>query len=118
MTTPETVGHRRASVPVYRRITASLAVLAARLLATQPPHRIRTVLRWVQRRARPATYEQAKAARDDVVAVSMICGAREGMRPAVAGHRPVVPLVPRHNANMMRRLSAGAALQCARLGAG
>ncbi|WP_221761248.1 lasso peptide biosynthesis B2 protein [Kibdelosporangium aridum] len=30
---------------------------------------------------RPATYEQAKAARDDVVAVSMICGAREGCVP-------------------------------------
>ena len=33
------------------------------------------------RGARPATYEQAKAARDTIVAVSLICGAREGCLP-------------------------------------
>jgi hypothetical protein len=51
---------------------------AARLLATQSPRRIRTALGWVRRGASPATVEQAKAARDDVVAVSLACAAREG----------------------------------------
>jgi hypothetical protein len=61
-----------------RRIVTYLAVGGARLLATQSPRRIRTVLGWLRRGARPATFDQAKAARDAVVAVSLVCAAREG----------------------------------------
>jgi Transglutaminase-like superfamily len=75
---PETVFYQPRSVPLPRRIVTYLAVGAARLLATQSPRRIRAVLSWLRRGAKPATVEQAKAARDAVVAVSLVCAAREG----------------------------------------
>ena len=53
----------------------------ARVLATRSPSRIRTVLGALRRGATPATYEQAKTARDTVVAVSLTCAAREGCLP-------------------------------------
>jgi hypothetical protein len=62
-------------------VVTHLAVGAARLLATQSPRRIRTVLGWLGQGARPATFEQAKVARDTVVAVSLVCAAREGCVP-------------------------------------
>jgi hypothetical protein len=55
-----------------------MAVGAARVLATQPPKRVRRVLRLIRGGAPPATYAQAKAVRDTVVAVSLACAAREG----------------------------------------
>ena len=78
MSMPEAVFHQPRSVPPPRRIVTYLAVGGARLLATQSPRRIRTVLGWLRRGARPATFDQAKAARDAVVAVSLVCAAREG----------------------------------------
>jgi hypothetical protein len=78
MSMPEAVVYRPRSVPFPRRMVTRLAVGAARLLATQSPRRIRTVLGWLRRGARPATFDQAKAARDAVVAVSLHCAAREG----------------------------------------
>jgi hypothetical protein len=81
MSTPEVVGHRPASVPPVRRVRALVAVGLARLLATQSPARIRAVLRQLAGRTPPATYAQAKTARDDVVAVSLTCAAREGCVP-------------------------------------
>jgi hypothetical protein len=78
---PEVVFHQPRSVPPGRRVVAHVAVGAARLLATQSPRRIRTVLGWLRRGARPATVEEAKAARDTVVAVSLTCAAREGCVP-------------------------------------
>jgi hypothetical protein len=81
MTTPEAVFHQPRSVPLPRRIAARVAVAAARLLATQSPRRIRTVLGWLRRGARPASFEQAKAARDTVVVVSLACASREGCVP-------------------------------------
>jgi transglutaminase superfamily protein len=78
MSTPEAVFHQPQSVPLLRRLVAHLAVFAARLLATQSPRRIRTVLDSLRRGARPATFEQAKTARDTVVAVSLTCASREG----------------------------------------
>lgn len=56
-------------------------MLAARLLATQPPRRIRTVLGWLRHGARPASYEEAKVARDAVVSVSPVCAAPEACVP-------------------------------------
>lgn len=81
MTTPETVSHRPGSVPLPRRLEAYAVVGIARLLATRSPRRIRGLLGVARRGASPATYEQAKAARDTVVAVSLACAAREGCLP-------------------------------------
>ncbi|MFI6008829.1 lasso peptide biosynthesis B2 protein [Streptomyces sp. NPDC051243] len=81
MTTPEAIYHHPRSVPLRRRIPVRLVVGAARLLATQRPRRIRAVLEWLRRGARPATVEQAQAARDTVVAISLACGGREGCLP-------------------------------------
>jgi hypothetical protein len=78
MSMPEAVFYQPRAVPLPRRIVTHLAVGAARLLATQSPRRIRTVLGRLRRGAVPATFEQAKAARDAVVAVSLPCAAREG----------------------------------------
>jgi hypothetical protein len=81
MSMPEAVFYQPHSVPLPRRIVTYLAVGVARLLATQSPRRIRTVLSWLRRGAKPATLDQAKAARDTVVAVSLVCAAREGCIP-------------------------------------
>lgn len=78
MSMPEAISYRPRSVPLLRRMLVRLAVGAARLLANQSPRRIRTVLGLLRRGAQPATFEQAKAARDSVVAVSLACAAREG----------------------------------------
>ena len=78
MSMPEALFHQPRLVPLPRRAVAYAAVGAARLFATQPPGRIRAVLGRLHRGATPATFEQAKAARDAVVAVSLHCAAREG----------------------------------------
>jgi len=62
-------------------VAAYAVIGAARLLATRSPRQIKTVLGRLRRGARPATYEEAKAARDTVVAVSLTCAAREGCLP-------------------------------------
>ena len=78
MSMPEAVFYQPRSVPLPRRIVTYLAVGAARLLATRSPRRIRTVLGWLRRGAGQPPSTQAKAARDTVVAVSLVCAAREG----------------------------------------
>ena len=78
MTLPEAVSYEPRSVPFRRRMTTRLVVGGARLLATQSPRRIRRALGVLRRGARPATFAQAKAARDTVVTVSLTCAAREG----------------------------------------
>jgi Transglutaminase-like superfamily len=81
MSMPEAVFHQPRSVPLGRRAVAYLAVGAARALGSRSPRRIRAVLGLLRRGARPATLEEAKAARDTVVAVSLVCAAREGCVP-------------------------------------
>jgi hypothetical protein len=81
VTTPEAVSHQPGSVPLPRRLPAYAVIGVARVLATRSPRRIRAVLCLLRRGAHPATYEQAKAARDTVVAVSLTCAAREGCLP-------------------------------------
>lgn len=81
MSTPEVVGRDPRSVPLTRRVRALVAVGLARLLATQPPARIRAVLRRLGRGGRPAGHDEAARARADVVAVSLTCAAREGCVP-------------------------------------
>ena len=78
MSMPEAIIYQPRAVPLPRRIVAYLAVAGARLLATRSPRRIRLDLGWLRRGARPATFDQAKAARDAVVAVSLACAGREG----------------------------------------
>lgn len=81
MTRPEALSYQPGSVPLPRRMLAYAVIAVARLLATRSPGRIKTVLGLVRTGARPATYEQAKAARDTIVAVSLTCAAREGCLP-------------------------------------
>jgi hypothetical protein len=56
-------------------------VTVAKLLATQPPARIRRILLRLRRGAVPATREQAGHARDAVMTVSLACAGREGCLP-------------------------------------
>ncbi|MEV5880680.1 lasso peptide biosynthesis B2 protein [Streptomyces sp. NPDC052101] len=66
------------------RLAARTAVIAARLLARQPPRRIRAVLGVVRRGARPARYEQALRARREVTAVSTLCAGRYCLQRSLA----------------------------------
>ncbi|MGW4162864.1 lasso peptide biosynthesis B2 protein [Streptomyces sp. NPDC004788] len=70
-----------ATVTGVRALEARLTVGVARLLARRSPRRMRAVLGAVSRGARPARYEEARAARDAVTAVSMRCAAPEGCLP-------------------------------------
>lgn len=81
MSMPEALSYQPRSVPLPRRVLARLAVGGGLLLATQTPRRIRIVLGWLRRGAEPATFDQAKAARDTVTAVSLTCAARQGCVP-------------------------------------
>jgi len=78
VSTSEAVFHDPRSVPLRRRSLARLVVATAQLLATQSPRRIRRVLGWLRRASEPATFEEAKAARDTVVAVSLACAGQKG----------------------------------------
>lgn len=69
------------AVPLPRRLLTRVVVGVARLLATQSPHRIRRVLGWIRRGARPARLEEAKAARDTVTVVSLACAGPQGCLP-------------------------------------
>ncbi|MEU4690062.1 lasso peptide biosynthesis B2 protein [Actinoplanes sp. NPDC023714] len=64
-----------------RRLMARSAVLAAHGLATLPPARLRAVLAVLRRGAGPATYAEAEAARNLVLAVSLRCLGPKGCLP-------------------------------------
>jgi Transglutaminase-like superfamily len=74
----EAVVYQPRSVPLWARTQARVMIGAARLLATQSPRRIRRLLDWARRGTRPASFSEAKAARDTVVAVSLACAGRDG----------------------------------------
>ncbi|WP_106399800.1 lasso peptide biosynthesis B2 protein [Actinocorallia populi] len=80
MTTPSAL-HRPTGIPAGRRIAARGAVVSARLLALLPPRRIRWILALLSRGAVPAAHDQAKAARDAVLAVSLVCLGPQGCLP-------------------------------------
>ncbi|MFI7104271.1 lasso peptide biosynthesis B2 protein [Streptomyces sp. NPDC050161] len=63
----------RPSLSPLHRVAPLLAVALARALAHLPPRRIRGVLHILRSRTRPATGEQALAARQAVIAVSARC---------------------------------------------
>ncbi|MEU9040612.1 MULTISPECIES: lasso peptide biosynthesis B2 protein [unclassified Kitasatospora] len=66
---------------VSQKLVAKVAVGLARLLARKPPARIRALLTRLGKGARPASYAEAEAARNAVVAVSLRCAAFEGCLP-------------------------------------
>jgi Transglutaminase-like superfamily len=72
---------RPAAVALRRRLAARFVVALARPLATLPPRRIRAVLEVLRRGARPATYGEAAAAREAVLAVSLACLGPQGCLP-------------------------------------
>ena len=80
MTTPSSLS-RPTGVPLRRRIAARLAVALATPLARLKPATLRRVLSHLRRGARPAGYDNAKAARDAVLAVSLRCLGPQGCLP-------------------------------------
>ncbi|MDW6058870.1 lasso peptide biosynthesis B2 protein [Streptomyces sp. NPDC059679] len=74
----------RDRLPLHRRVTPWLAVVVARLLARAKPARVRAVLEFARRGARPATAEQALAARRAVVAVSLRCAGQACLQRSIA----------------------------------
>ncbi len=61
------------AVSIGRRVICWWITIAARGLAMLPPRWIRSVLDIVSARARPASYAEAKTARDTVTTVSLRC---------------------------------------------
>ncbi|HEX8156748.1 MAG TPA: lasso peptide biosynthesis B2 protein [Solirubrobacteraceae bacterium] len=85
MTAIQSIVHRPRGVPVRLRYEVRVTSLLAALLVRQSPARIRQILTWLRRGARPATVELASAMRDAVVTVSLPCAGREGcLRRSVA----------------------------------
>ncbi|HEV7828812.1 MAG TPA: lasso peptide biosynthesis B2 protein [Pseudonocardiaceae bacterium] len=83
MTQPQTVqGGTR--LPLRQRPAALISVGVARILANLPPRRIRAVLTMLRRGAAPATYQQAKDARDAILAVSVRCSGRYCLQRSLA----------------------------------
>lgn len=68
-------------VTALDRITALAAVTGARVLARLSPDQLAEVLRRVARNARPATYNEARRARQVVLTVSTRCCGREACLP-------------------------------------
>jgi transglutaminase superfamily protein len=69
---PETT----ARVPLASRLVITFAVLAARALSRRSPASLRRLLGTVTTGARPATYDEARFARDQVLTVSPRCRGR------------------------------------------
>jgi Transglutaminase-like superfamily len=78
------VVERGRPLPLRQRPAALLAVGTARLLARLPPRRLRVVLGLLRHRAAPATYPQALAAREAVVATSVLCAGEGCLQRAIA----------------------------------
>ncbi|WP_151485131.1 lasso peptide biosynthesis B2 protein [Streptomyces albicerus] len=66
------------------RLAARTAIVAGRLIAHLPPRRIRAVLGLVRRGSRPARYEQALRARQEVTAVSTLCAGHYCLQRSLA----------------------------------
>ncbi|MFE1173082.1 lasso peptide biosynthesis B2 protein [Streptomyces sp. NPDC058773] len=97
MSTPETLFEISEPVPLRSRLAARCTVAVALALARLSPRRIRRVLVVVRGGARPSSYDQTRAARQAVVAVSMICAGQGCLARSIAtallcrlgGHWPV-----------------------------
>ncbi|WP_409181205.1 lasso peptide biosynthesis B2 protein [Amycolatopsis sp. VS8301801F10] len=74
----------RTRLPLRRRPMPLLAVALARPLAKLRPARLRRVLEFARRGARPATTGEASAARSDVVSVSLRCAGQGCLQRSIA----------------------------------
>jgi hypothetical protein len=74
----------RAVLPTHRRVLPLLAVGAARVLARVKPARLRRILEFARRGGSPASGEQARRARDEVVAVSLRCAGNNCLQRSIA----------------------------------
>lgn len=74
----------RTRLPAHQRVLPLLAVGAAHVLARLTPARLRTVLEFVRRGARPAGVDQARGARDAVVSVSLHCAGHGCLQRSIA----------------------------------
>ncbi|GAO06916.1 hypothetical protein TPA0598_02_01540 [Streptomyces lydicamycinicus] len=83
MSLPVALSERR-RLPLHRRLLPLLAVGIARLLAKAKPARLRKVLEFARRGAPPATPDQALAARDAVVSVSLRCAGQGCLQRSIA----------------------------------
>jgi len=81
VTMPMSMRRRTPAPPLARRLRASLAVVAARALATQSPARIQATMAALSRGAQPASRAQAEVARADVTFVSLVCRGSRGCVP-------------------------------------
>ncbi|MBW4718347.1 lasso peptide biosynthesis B2 protein [Saccharothrix obliqua] len=83
MSSPETLFE--ATRPPWRtRVAVRAAVGVALLLSHLPPRRIRRVLQLARRGAAPATFNQARAARSAVIAVSLTCAGKGCLPRSIA----------------------------------
>jgi hypothetical protein len=71
-------------LPPGRRSAARLAVIGAGLLIRLSPGRLRQALSWLSRGSRPATADQALAARTAVISVSVRCAGQGCLQRSVA----------------------------------
>ncbi|GAA1018682.1 MULTISPECIES: lasso peptide biosynthesis B2 protein [Amycolatopsis] len=74
----------RARLPLHRRPLPLLAVALARPLARLRPARLRRVLEFARRGARPAAADEALAARTNVVSVSLRCAGQGCLQRSIA----------------------------------
>jgi hypothetical protein len=75
---------QRSHLPPHRRALALLTVAVAYWVARLRPKQLRAVLELARRAGRPATAEQAQAARDAVVAVSLRCAGQHCLQRSIA----------------------------------
>ncbi|MGH4033989.1 lasso peptide biosynthesis B2 protein [Actinomycetota bacterium Odt1-20B] len=83
MSLPVALSARR-KLPPHRRLVPYIAVGVARLLSLARPGRLRVILEFARRGAVPATYEQARAARQAVVSVSLRCSGQACLQRSIA----------------------------------
>ncbi|WP_217554984.1 lasso peptide biosynthesis B2 protein [Streptomyces sp. GbtcB6] len=83
MSVPVTLAERR-RLPPHRRALPLLAVALARPLGTIRPARLRRILEFTRRGAKPATADQALAARQAVVSVSLRCAGQHCLQRSIA----------------------------------
>lgn len=81
MSEPQLILRPSAKLAWQRRAAAMTAVLVAKVVSLLPPHSLKGLLGRLARSARPASYDEAAAARDAVNTVSLACRAREGCLP-------------------------------------
>jgi hypothetical protein len=74
----------RQRLPLHRRVLPLIAVGVAKVLARIKPRHLRTALEFARRGARPATREQALAARRNVVSVSLRCAGQACLQRSIA----------------------------------